>query len=274
MKSNKLCGHVLVHNAIEYDYCVVESVRSLLPVCDAVLVLDCSSTDGTDQLLLSHFKSNKRVHIITGQKWEVGYGGEGRRLRVLAEICRQHVAKNFGWQFMLQADEVLHECSRRAIRQAIASNLAGAYYCQRIDLFGSMDTCLAIDPYIFYGKPYQPMPLEITRLGHTTRRVVRDACYIDQTKSSREYVNDIMIFHYGYVRDRMKMVRRSVDLYEWYFGKVFEHPCAEWLRNDQPFDPSHFHPSNHLRPLPANHPRVARAWVEARRAQWELADPR
>lgn len=275
MKSNRLCGHVFVHNAIEYDYCIIESVQSLLPICDAVLVMDCSSTDGTDQLLRDHFENNKRVRLVFGQKWDVCRGGEGKRVRVIAEKCRALIRGQFGWQFMLQADEVLHEASRNAIRQAIASNQSGSFYCQRVDLWGSMNTCLAVDPYTFYGKIAQRMAFEITRLAHSTRRVVRDGCFIDQTKASRRYVNDIVIFHYGFVRDRYKLVRKVVDLWEWYhdidLSKDDNFGPSRWLREGKPYDPAQF-TGDCLIPLPCGHPRVARKWVEERRMQWETAD--
>lgn len=60
-KMNKLGGSIFIHNAIEFDYCLEASVSSLAALCDEVVLLDASSTDGTTDLCLqlcNVFQSN------------------------------------------------------------------------------------------------------------------------------------------------------------------------------------------------------------------------
>ena len=46
-------GFTIVRNAVKYDYPVVASIQSLLPLCDEVIVLIGNSEDETEQLIQS-----------------------------------------------------------------------------------------------------------------------------------------------------------------------------------------------------------------------------
>ncbi len=49
----KVSGFTIVRNAIKYDYPVVESIRSILPLCDEFVVAIGKSDDDTRNLVLS-----------------------------------------------------------------------------------------------------------------------------------------------------------------------------------------------------------------------------
>ena len=47
----KVSGFTFVRNAVKYDYPVVESIASILPLCDEVVVAVGQSEDGTRALI-------------------------------------------------------------------------------------------------------------------------------------------------------------------------------------------------------------------------------
>ena len=47
----KVCGFSFIRNAVKYDYPIVESIRSILPICDKFVVAVGNSEDNTLQLI-------------------------------------------------------------------------------------------------------------------------------------------------------------------------------------------------------------------------------
>ena len=47
----KVCGFTIIRNAIKYGYPVAESIRSILPICDKVVVAVGESEDDTLALI-------------------------------------------------------------------------------------------------------------------------------------------------------------------------------------------------------------------------------
>ena len=59
----KISGFTFIKNAVAYDFPVVESVRSVLPVVDEFIIVAGDSSDGTDELLKA-FDGEPKVRII------------------------------------------------------------------------------------------------------------------------------------------------------------------------------------------------------------------
>ena len=49
----KISGFTIIRNAVKYDFPVVESIRSILPLCDEVIVSIGNSEDATLELIKS-----------------------------------------------------------------------------------------------------------------------------------------------------------------------------------------------------------------------------
>ena len=49
----KICGFTFVRNAVKYDYPVIESITSILPIVDEFIVSVGNCDDGTLQLIES-----------------------------------------------------------------------------------------------------------------------------------------------------------------------------------------------------------------------------
>jgi len=100
----KVSGFTFVKDAIKFSFPVMESIKSILPICDEFIVNVGKSDDGTLDLISSI--RNGKIEIIESE-WDVNLKYRGRILAQQTDIA---LAKCRGdWCFYLQADEVVHE---------------------------------------------------------------------------------------------------------------------------------------------------------------------
>ena len=112
----KVSGFTIVRNAIKYDYPVVESIRSILPLCDEVVVAVGNSNDGTRELVASI--DPNRIRIID-TVWDESLREGGAVLAAETNKALAAVSRNADWAFYIQADEVVHEAYLQQIRQGM-----------------------------------------------------------------------------------------------------------------------------------------------------------
>ncbi|HXC06414.1 MAG TPA: glycosyltransferase family 2 protein [Bacteroidia bacterium] len=112
----KISGFTIVRNALKYDYPVVEAIRSILPLCDEMVVAVGQSEDDTLALIRS-IDSPKIKIIETVWNDTLREGG-----RVLADETNKALAacaKDSDWCFYIQGDEVIHEKDHPLILDAM-----------------------------------------------------------------------------------------------------------------------------------------------------------
>lgn len=112
----RVCGFTFVRNAIIYDYPVEESIRSILPVCDEVVVAVGRSEDDTLRLVRSIGSPKLRIMETV---WDDTLREGGRVLAVETDKALTAVRPDADWALYIQADEVLHEHSHAALRTAM-----------------------------------------------------------------------------------------------------------------------------------------------------------
>jgi len=112
----KVSGFTIVRNAIKYDYPVVESIRSILPFCDEVVVAVGNSDDGTRELVASI--DADRIRIID-TVWDESLREGGIVLASETNKALAAVSKDADWAFYIQADEVVHEGFHDQIRDGM-----------------------------------------------------------------------------------------------------------------------------------------------------------
>ena len=91
-----------MRNAIQYDYPLVESIQSILPICDEFIVNVGHGTDDTLKLIESI--RDPKIRIIQNA-WDLSMGKEvlSHQTNLALKECKGD------WAFYLQADEVIHE---------------------------------------------------------------------------------------------------------------------------------------------------------------------
>jgi len=109
----KVCGFSFVRNAEKFSYPVVESVQSILPLCDKFLMNVGNSEDGTLDMIRS-IRSDK-IEIIEST-WDESTRRNGEVLSQETNKAFDHLPDDCDWAFYIQADEVVHEKHHKAIR--------------------------------------------------------------------------------------------------------------------------------------------------------------
>jgi len=102
----KVSGFTIVRNAIKFDYPVVESIQSILPLCDEMIVSVGNSEDDTLALICSI--NSPKIKIIESV-WDDSLREGGKVLAVETDKAKAQLDPASNWAFYIQADEVLHE---------------------------------------------------------------------------------------------------------------------------------------------------------------------
>ncbi len=117
MATPLVSGFSIVRNAIQYGYPVSESLRSLAPLVDELVVAVGRSDDGTLELVRGLRADIPHLAIVE-TVWD-------ETLRVGGRVLAQQTNLALGrcrhpWAFYLQSDEVVHEDDHERIRAAVA----------------------------------------------------------------------------------------------------------------------------------------------------------
>lgn len=99
-------GFTFIKNAILLDYPIVEALRSILPLCDEVVVAVGESEDDTLELVRSIHPGKIRI-IET--KWNESLRTGGLVLAEETNKALNAVSEKADWCFYIQGDEVMHE---------------------------------------------------------------------------------------------------------------------------------------------------------------------
>lgn len=112
----KVSGFTFIRNAILYDYPIVESINSILDICDEVVVAVGKSDDNTLQLI-QNIPSSK-IRIIETE-WDLSLREGGRVLADETNKALASVALDSDWCFYIQGDEIVHEQYLQSIKSAM-----------------------------------------------------------------------------------------------------------------------------------------------------------
>lgn len=114
----KLSGFSVVKNPISLDYCAIEMIHSLLPICDEVVIGEMGSTDGTKEAMEEWSSRDPRIRLVPIRDWTLERNNRQWFVSALNET-RQHL--RFPMAIQLDADEVLGEdhATHSAIRYAV-----------------------------------------------------------------------------------------------------------------------------------------------------------
>lgn len=243
----KVSGFTIIKNAISHDFPIEASIRSILPVCDEVVVNVGPSTDGTLDLIKSI--DDPKIRIIEGV-WDLS-----RRNWMLSdETLRAMRACANPWGIYIQGDEVLHERGARdlvdTIQQVDGDPQVEALLVNYFHFYGDFDTiatnrrwyrreirALRLDPVLDL-RPYKGA--QGFRVGPNNRK----------TRARRTAAN---MFHYGWARPAAALrakIATNRTIYPWSAEREATRPLLPWLPG--------------LRRFTGQHPLVAQAYIAER----------
>lgn len=245
-----LSGFTLVRNAVKLDFPIVPAIRSVLEVCDEVVVNVGKSEDETRDLVLS--VGDPRVRIIDTE-WDF----TKKNLMLSIETQRAMNACRGAWGIYIQADEVLHETGARTLRDTVGAvdddpRVEGLLVRYR-HFYGSFDRVATSRRWyrrevrcVRLGTPHDIRPYQGAqgfRVGPEYRKI-------------RARLTDAEMFHYGWARPARAIREKreiSKTIYPWARAQVEQ----ELRKNHLDWIPL-------LKPFTGAHPAVARDWVAAR----------
>lgn len=214
----RISGFTFIKNALAYDFPVVESVRSVLPVVDEFIIVAGDSIDATDSLLAEAFAGEPKVRIVH-TVWDTRTYDRGGMIYAQQTDVGLRACTG-DWCLYIQSDEIMHHDALPVIREACAKYLDDArvegFLLKYVHLYG--DYRHYIDSLHFA----YPREIRIVRNRadiHSWRdaqsfRVMPDFNGVDYdretgTRKLRCILLDALVFHYGWSRDPRCMVRKA-----------------------------------------------------------------
>lgn len=248
----KVVGFTFIRNAIKYDYPVLESINSLLPLCDEVVVAVGNSDDGT--LGLIQRIGSPKIRIIE-TVWDDSLREGGRVLAVETDKALAAVPTDADWAIYLQADEVLHEADYATIRAGMAQwqddkAVEGLLLNYR-HFYGSYD--YVGDSYRWYRRE-----IRIVRPGMGVQSY-RDAQGFRRADNCKLRVRllDATVHHYGWVKPPAAMQRKQET-----FNKLWH--SDEWVaQNVAPAEEFDYSQVDSLQRFTGTHPAAMQPRINA-----------
>lgn len=212
----KICGFTFVRNAVKYDYPVVASISSILPIVDAFIVSVGNCDDGTLELIESIGSAKiKIVHSV----WDDSLKEGGRVLAVETDKALAQVPREYKWAFYLQADEVVHEQYFDAImlaakKYASDERVEGLLF-NYVHFYGSYD--YTGDSRRWYDHEIRLIKNNGTIISYKDAQGFRSR----ENKKLRVKEINAAIYHYGWVRHPNKQFEKIVDFSGLWNGKDY-----------------------------------------------------
>lgn len=218
----KVSGFTILRNGSKYEYPYIESIKSILPICDEFIVAVGDSEDDTLQQIES--LNEAKVKIIR-TVWDESLRTGGKILAQQTDIALSYITGD--WGIYLQADEIIHEKYLPTIQTAMQDNF------QKKEVEG-----LLLKYKHFYGS-YDCVANSRNWYRHEIR-VIRNGIGVKSWKDAQ-----------GFRIDRRKMFVKAVDAYVYHYGWV-KHPKVmqekiksfnklwhddEWMKKNIPVQP-------------------------------------
>jgi glycosyltransferase involved in cell wall biosynthesis len=234
-------GFTFVRNAIKYDYPIIESISSLLPLVDELIVCLGNSDDGTEELIKSI--NNPKIKIVQSV-WDDTLREGGKVLAVETDKALDSVNPKANWCIYLQADEVLHEddykCITSAMKQHLSNKEIEGLLFSYIHFYGSYH-------YVGDSRKWYRREIRIVRNGIKVRSF-KDAqgFRIDDRKLHVKRI-DARVFHYGWVKNPNHQLEKQKSFHKlWHSDEAVKKKVKE-----EPFDYSEI---DSLKKFDSNHP--------------------
>ena len=249
MREPLVSGCTIVRSVAGFDYPLVESLRSQLPLVEELVVVAQRGDAVLDRV---RALDDARV-VIVETDWDAGPAGGGavlaRQTNVALARCRQP------WVLYLQADEVLHEDDYGAVRAALA----------RYDRASGVDA-LSFRFLHFEGSHEYVNALRYRRQCRLVRNdgrleSVRDAAGFGRRDGGqlRSRRSGARVFHYGWARAPVELKAKTLALAALYHGRA----AAE--RRWSPVPPEQLGGVDLAFPWRGGHPAVMRERIAQRR---------
>jgi hypothetical protein len=256
----KVTGFTFIKNALLFQYPVVEAIRSVLPLCDTMVIAVGNSTDDTRSLVAAI--DQQKIKILD-TVWDDNVREGGRVLALETDKAFQAIDNDADWCFYIQGDEVLHEDGYDEIREAMHrwkndKQVDGFLFKYR-HFYGSYD-------YIGTASRWYKREIRIVRNDKNIFSY-RDAQGFRKGANKKLSVKslDAHIHHYGWVRPPEAMAAKARN-----FSRYWSGPAAPGEPVKEMYDYSAI--TDSLQKFTGTHPKVMQPLIQ--QLNWTFAhDP-
>jgi len=202
----KVTGFTFIRNAVKFDYPIIESIKSILSICDEFVVAVGNSED--DTLKLIEDINSPKIKIIN-TIWDINHRVGGEVLAIETDKAYAAVDDDSDWAFYLQGDEVVHEKYLDTIYQAMLK------YKDDLSVDGLLFNFLHFyGSYDYVGNSSQWYEHEIRvirkRAGFYSYRDAQGFRKDDNKKLTVKPI-DAFVYHYGWVKDPRTMKAKQLN---------------------------------------------------------------
>lgn len=258
----KISAFSYVRNGFSYGVPFIESLQSVLPLCDELIVAVGDSTDGTREAIVN--LNDSKIKIID-TIWDEKSTREGKIFALQANIAFEGISKDTDWAIHIQADEVLHEQDYDLIRDSI----------KKADKEPSIEGFL--QPFLHFWGDYNNIRNSRRVHRHEIRifrynpniRAYRDSQGFRKYKSIQNYLNgtekgtklqvaylEAPIYHYNGVRSSENMILK-INNFTYYYGQSSE------ILEEQPKSEYNYHTIDRVTKFLGIHPAVMSDKIKA-----------
>lgn len=203
----KVAGFSIIRNGAKFDYPFIESILSVLDICDMFFLGlgDCDIDDQTEELIKKYIPPQKiKVFHSIWNSENMGQNG-----KIMADETNKvflKIPEEYDWVFYIQADEILHEKDKFIVQKAMRDYLdkpkVEGFLFKYLHFFGGYE-------YVATSWSWYRYEIRIVR----NRKDVysyRDAqgFRIGTNKKLKVKGIDAHIYHYGWVRPPEKMEKK------------------------------------------------------------------
>jgi len=248
----KISGFTFIRNGLKLGYPFLPSIRSLLPLCDEIVVNVPASEDET--LAAVGSIGDPRIRIITSS-WDDSQRTAGLILSHHTNLALDQCSGD--WRVYIQGDEVLHEASVELMRGAMQREFnhpeVQGLLVDYTHFYGSFWT--EVYSFGWYYKEVRVVRADprIRSVGDAQGFRTSDGKKLRVKNSGGRY------FHYGFALDQQRIRVKKESLETWY-----EHSNKRKKRVIPP--PNFYHDDQKVKRFAGSHPAAMGDWVAA--ATW------
>ncbi len=238
-----ITGVTIVRNAVLNDYPVVESIRSVLPVVNQMIVSVGDSDDETENLIRGI--GSEKIRIVRST-WDLSIRSGGNVLAVETNKVLQQVPDEADWILYVQADEVIHEKYHEAIRRAAQKYKNN----KKVDglLFKYLHFYATYD-YVGDSRKWYDCETRLIKNDRTITSFKDAQGFRRNGEKIRVVPIDAWVYHYGWVKSpqQMKQKQKNVNRFWNDDGEAYD----AYMASSDEFDFSDF---DSLKKFDGTHP--------------------
>lgn len=215
----KVSGFTFIKNAVKYDFPFIESITSILPICDEFIIVHGDSEDHTSKIIESIDSPKIKVYNTVWNS-ELRKGG-----LILSEQTNIALSKTTGdWCFYIQGDEIVHEKYLDTIKKEMIENLEDTtvegLLFNYLHFYGSYK-------YVATSRQWYRREIRVVRNNIGVQSFKDAQGFIINNRKLNVKLIDAYIYHYGWARPS-EVMQKKVK----YFHSLWH--SKDWIEKNVP----------------------------------------